>query len=123
MRRLLACLGLIVLLATPTPALASHSMAGGAACGDRTFDGVAEMTKGRTDGMVVTASYGEGCTSYRYRNLIGTGRGEAYGYAGQQENCERVGRLDVQNFYRYYFDREIDPSRVTVSCSPYAGPD
>jgi hypothetical protein len=125
MRRFAAILGLLVasMAVLPPVALASHSMTGGAECGSRSFDGVADMTKGRTDGMVVTASYATGCKSYSYRNLIGTGLDEAYGYSGQQENCIRVGQTDVANFYRYYFDTEINPSDVKVSCSAYAGPD
>lgn len=106
-----------------SPTHASHSMAGGAECGSRMFDGVADMTKGRTDGMVVTASYAVGCKSYQYRNFVGTSLSEAYGYSGQQANCVRVGQTDVANFFRLYFDTEIDPSAVKVSCSAYAGPD
>lgn len=114
-------------LSAPVPvALAHHSAAGGVGpgeCGDLVSDQVALMTKGRTDGMVVTASYSHGCQSYTTRNLVGTGRDEAYGYPGQQANCEYFGRQDVVNTFRYYFDTEIDPSQVKVSCSRYSGPD
>ena len=122
MRRFAAILGLL-LASMSLPAYASHSMNGGAECGDKSFDGVANMTKGRTDGMVVTASYSTGCKSYQYRNLVGTGTAEAYGYSGQEDNCLRVGQTDVARFYRYYFDTEINPADVKVSCSAYSGDD
>jgi hypothetical protein len=109
-----------------TPALAHHSAAGGVGpgeCGDLVSDQVSLMTKGRTDGMVVTASYSHGCQSYTTRNLVGTSTSESYGYPGQQANCEYFGRQDVVNTFRYYFDTEIDPNDVKVSCSKYTGPD
>lgn len=122
MRRLIALLGFLLIL-TPPPAYASHSMVGGADCGTFRFDAVSDMTKGRTDGMVVSADHQVGCKRYVYRNLIGTGRGEAYGYSGQQANCVHAGQVDVASFYRYYFDTEIDPSSVSVKCSAYSGSD
>lgn len=110
----------------PQIALAHHSQQGGVGpgeCGDLVYDSVGLMTKGRTDGMVATASYSQGCQSYRLRTLVGTGRDESYGYAGQQSNCEYFGRQDVVNTFRYYFDTEINPDDVKVSCSRYSGPD
>jgi hypothetical protein len=110
-------------LAAPT---ASHSAGGGVgpgACGDLVYDSVSQMTKGRTDGMVVTASYARNCQSYRLRTLVGTSFSESYGYAGQQENCEYYGRQDVVHTFAFYFDTVIDPAQVTVSCSRYSGPD
>jgi hypothetical protein len=123
MRRFALILGLLVAVMSPLPASASHSMSGGAECGSKSFDGVADMTKGRTAGMVVTASYATGCKSYSYRNLVGTGIGEDYGYSGQQANCVRVGQTDVARFFEFYYDTKIDPSAVKVSCGQYAGPD
>jgi hypothetical protein len=105
---------------------ASHSQQGGVGpgeCGDLVYDSVGLMTKGRTDGMVVSASYSQGCQSYRLRTLVGTGLSESYGYPGQQSNCEYFGRQDVVNTFRFYFDTEIDPAQVKVSCSRYSGPD
>lgn len=113
-------------LLDPPTALAHHSAAGGVGpgeCGTLVSDQVALMTKGRTDGMVVTASYKLGCQSYATRNLVGTGLSESYGYPGQQANCEYYGRQDVVNTFRFYFDTEIDPAQVMVSCSRYSGPD
>lgn len=118
-----AVFGFLLVQAILTPVHASHSLAGGAECGSRSFDGVADMTKGRTDGMIVDASYSVGCKSYHYRNLVGTGINESYGYAGQKENCVRVGQTDVASFFAMYFDTEIDPGAVKVSCSPYFGAD
>jgi hypothetical protein len=111
---------------SPTVALAHHSAAGGVGpgeCGNLVSDQVGLMTKGRTDGMVVTASYSHGCQSYSTRNLVGSSQSESYGYPGQQANCEYFGRQDVVNTFRYYFDTEIDPAQVKVSCSKYTGPD
>jgi hypothetical protein len=110
----------------PQLALAHHSAAGGVGpgeCGNLVSDQVGLMTKGRTDGMVATASYSQGCQSYRLRTLIGTGHDEAYGYPGQKENCEYFGRQDVVNTFAFYFDTIIDPAQVKVSCSRYVGPD
>jgi hypothetical protein len=64
-----------------------------------------------------------GCKSYSYRNLVGTGIGEAYGYSGQQANCIRVGQTDVARFFEFYYDTKINPSDVKVACSAYSGPD
>jgi hypothetical protein len=96
---------------------------GGAECGDLVYDGVGQMTKGRTDGMVVSASFSTGCKSVSYKNLVGTGFTEAYDYSGQRSNCVRYGQEDVARMFRYYFDTEIDPSAVRVTCSKYQGPD
>ena len=140
LRLLTLTIGLLAFTLAPLPAYAddggsyalprptadhaySHSMAGGAECGDKSFDGVANMTKGRTDGMVVSASYSVGCKSYSYRNLVGTGLDEAYGYSGQEANCVRVGQTDVARFYEFYFDTKINPADVKVSCSAYSGAD
>jgi hypothetical protein len=111
---------------SPQVALAHHSAAGGVGpgeCGNLVSDQVGLMTKGRTDGMVVTASYSHGCQSYSTRNLVGSSFSESYGYAGQKENCEYFGRQDVVNTFRWYFDTEINPQDVKVSCSKYTGPD
>jgi hypothetical protein len=120
----------LILTSLPFPpvplALASHSQQGGVGpgeCGDLVYDSVSQMTKGRTDGMVATASYTKGCQSYALRTLVGTGRDESYGYPGQKENCEYFGRQDVVNTFKFYFDTEINLNDVKVSCSRYTGPD
>lgn len=123
MRRL-SILALLLLAALlPAPASAHHSAGGGADCGVREWDGVAGMTKGRTDGMVYSVDHTVGCKRVVLRNLVGTGIGESYGYPGQRETCVRYGREDAANVFRYYFDVEVDPASIAVVCSRYSGAD
>lgn len=121
--RALALLALLLALVMPTVASAHHSAAGGEDCGTLRADAVAEMVKGRTDGMVYAVDHQVGCKRLILRNLVGTGFGEAYDYPGQRANCVRWGQQDAANVYRYYFDTEIDPASVKVTCSRYSGPD
>lgn len=124
MRRLTLILALLLLAVLPARAYAHHSLAGGEDCGTRRVDNVAEMTKGRTDGMVLSVDHQIGCAHVILRNLVGTGIDESYGYAGQRENCVRYGQQEAAGIFTYYFDiKNVDPSSIPVTCSAYSGPD
>lgn len=128
MKRLALILGLLVAVMSPSASYASHSMAGGAECGERSFD--ADLIKGRTDSMLVIVDHTVGCKTYHYKNYVGADCvGEPCSPASMSERiwqaneCQRVGKLDTVNFFRFYFDTEIDPASVRVSCPLYGGPD
>jgi len=125
MRRLMLLLGLFLLLygTGPTSAYAHHSLVGGADCGTRVADDVGEMTKGRTDSMLITVDHTVGCKHVIVRNIVGTGLDESHGYAGQETNCVKYGRDEAVNIFRYYFDTEVDRESIAVKCSRYNGPD
>jgi hypothetical protein len=103
--------------------VASHSAAGGAECGTFRSDSVAEMTKGRTDGLVISVDHQDGCARVVIKNLSPAGHGEAQGNAGQVARCERYGREEAAGVFRYYFDRDVAPADIAVSCLPYRGDD
>lgn len=120
--RALLIAGLLLAL-TAVPASAHHGMLSGPECGVREWDGVAFMTKGRTDGMVYQVDHTVGCKRVVIRNLVGTGRGESYGYAGQEANCQRYGKQDAVNTFNYYWHETVSPDDIAVTCSRYQGPD
>lgn len=124
MYRLMLWATIVIALMLPGPVYAHHSLAGGEDCGTRRVDNVVEMTKGRTDGMVVSVDHQIGCARVILRNLVGTGLDESYGYAGQRENCVRYGQQEAAGIFRFYFDiPNVDPSSIPVTCSAYSGPD
>lgn len=126
--RTILMLAVLVLAAVgaAVPAYA-ESAAGSADCGVNEWDGVGFMTKGRTDGMVYTVSHTtheRGCDqTVKIRNLVGTGTAEAYGYPGQEANCQRYGKQDAVNTFRWYFGVTVNPADVRVICGAYAGDD
>jgi hypothetical protein len=116
-------LSVLLLVVLPSMASAHHSAAGGAECGTLVEDSVSKMTKGRTDGMVVKVDHQVGCKHLIMKNLVGTGRGESYGYAGQEDNCVYAGQIDAANIFRFYFDVDVPPDSISVFCTRYNGPD
>jgi hypothetical protein len=126
MHRLILVLALLIVALLPAPAYA-QSAAGSASCGVNEWDGVGFMTKGRTDGMVYSVDHTtreRGCEqTVRIRNLVGTGTDEAYGYPGQESNCQRYGKQDAVNTFRWYFGVQVDPASIQVICSRYSGSD
>lgn len=127
LRPIFILLAVIALLLVIVPyAHASHSAGGGTGpdgCGERVDDSVGAMIKGRTDGMVISVDHRVGCKHLVMKNLVGTGRGESYGYSGQEDNCVRYGREQAVNTFALYFDVTVDPSTIEVRCSRYSGPD
>lgn len=121
--RFLLVIAFMLLTATPTlAATAEQSLAGSSQeCGTYTFH--EDLIKGRTDGMVVHVHHTVGCFTYDFTNLIGTGRGESYGYSGQEKTCVEDGVQQTVGHFRYYRGVEIDPASVRVFCSKYVGPD
>lgn len=122
MKRLSIILALLVLAVLPASTYA-QSAGGSADCGVNEWDGVGFMTKGRTDGMVYSVDHTVGCKTVRIRNLVGTGTDEGYGYPGQESNCQRYGKQDAVNTFRYYFGVSVHPEDIKVSCGRYSGPD
>lgn len=119
MKRLIFVLALLVLVVLPAPAYASHA----SECGTDSWDGVGFMTKGRTDGMTYRADHTVGCARVVVVNLVGTGTDEAYGYPGQEANCQRYGKDDVVRTFKYRFHVTVSPDDVTVTCNRYVGSD
>lgn len=126
MRLLTIFLALLVLLLTTPPTYASHGMVQLADCA--THEWSADLTKGRTDGMVVHVEHTIGCKTYIYTNLVGADREELASNssrerAWQTNECQRIGKLDTVNLFNYGWHLDIDPASVHVTCTPYAGPD
>jgi hypothetical protein len=121
MRRLLMILGFLLLMLAPTPASAHHGMMSSDECGTYTFK--ADLTKGRTDSLLMRSTHTEGCFTYVYENYAPAGIGEAQGNPWQANYCVTEGQKDVARHFYYYRHLDIDPSSVKVSCGAYSGPD
>jgi len=146
MKRRLALLGFLLLtfaasptLSTPAPAFAGedgggyarpseqtppsyhHGMLSSDECGTYTWK--ADLTKGRTDSLLIHARHTEGCFTYDYTNYAPAGKGEAQGNGWQVDYCREEGQRDVARHFNYYRHLEIDPSSVRVTCTPYHGSD
>ena len=118
MRRLLAILMLSACLLAPatTPAYAATCEA------VHEWHGEADMTKGRTDGMVYGVDHSAGGCRLIMTNLSPAGIGEAQGNDGQMARCTRYGREDTVRYFAVY-GIAVSPDDVKVSCRNWTGGD
>lgn len=111
-----------------SPAYA-HGMVTGPECG--TYTWAADLTKGRTNSVVVHVHHTElsptGCArTYDYTNYIGADKARELTKEEtdwQMGECDRAGRLDTLHLFDYYWHQQIDDSTVQVHCDRYHGPD
>jgi len=121
MKRLIATAAVAAVLLFPAPAWAQSAAGASQECGTYTWH--EDLTKGRTDGIVVHVKHTAGCFTYDYTNLSPAGNGEAQGNPWQMRNCIADGRTSTVGHFKYYRGVSINPEDVTVTCTRYQGPD
>lgn len=107
-----------------SPLIYNHGMMTGPDCGTHSW--VADLTKGRTNSIVVHVHHTVGCQTYDYTNYIGADRARQLTQEEtdwQMKECERAGKLDTLAVFDRYWHTMIDESTVQVSCIRYSGPD
>lgn len=123
MRAFAAILGLLVAIVSlpALPVEAHHSWVGGADCGTHEWDDTTFLTKGRKGSdlgsMVGSVDHTVGCKRVVKKMLIFAGVG------GIEAACERRTRAAAVATFAYYFDTEVDPAAIKVTCRRYEGKD
>lgn len=122
MRRLILLFGFLLLTLWPAPAYAHHGMVTWE-CGTHEIHVEQDMTKGRTDSLLIRVDHAAGCHHLIYTTISPAGNGEAQGNAGQVDRCVRYGKEDAVRMFSFAGHTQISADDIKVTCRPWTGGD
>lgn len=125
---LVAAAELVPTVSTSATAYADSLIGSSQECGTYRWDG--DLTKGRTDSMVVRVDHTEGCFRYVAWTHIGADREEMASDPGRERNwqrsaCMAAGRQMIRGHFKFYRGIDIDTKDVdgSITCDLWQGDD